>query len=176
MQKFCLYDTNIISHYLNINPKESNQHRLSLALSDYLLKEKYKILVPTVAIFELLQCNKSVEAEEKLNDLIGRTFLFADFNYAAASLAYSIRGGIPFRQFINAINPYKPKEEIKVDLMVFATAIAFNVGLIISDDGDLVSIARNFPNVKVKSYNDFPLQHQLDLQLAETTRNLAGFN
>mgnify|MGYP000948845312 CR=1 FL=1 len=167
MHKFCLYDTNIISHYLNIKPTEADKHRLSLALSAHLQKEQYKILVPTVAVFELLQCNKSVEAAEKLNYLIGRTFLFADFNYAAASLAYSIRDGIPFRQYINAINPNKPKEKIKVDLMVFATAIAFNVGLIISDDHDLVSIARNFPDVKVKSYNDFPLQPQLDLSLTE---------
>lgn len=123
-------DNSALTHWIMAKPGEESLHKDARSFVSDLLKRKGTVLIPSVVLFEACKVAPSAERREALIQSIAAQFEICPFNLKAAARAAAI-----YRERVEkgiAASPDMDKIVLSADMMVQATALAFNAEFLVT--------------------------------------------
>lgn len=133
-------DTNILVWGVRLQPCPNRPNLVEqcrLLVQDH-KDRKVTIMVPSVVLAEYLT-GQSDEAQKESCEIIGKHFFIAPFDTRAAAIAAEIFDKATFDSVREESET--PRQCLKADYQIIATAIAHNATAIYADDGHFKSLA-----------------------------------
>lgn len=112
----------------------------SITLLDKLDQEKAKVMVSSVAVGEFLVKLSPIE-QDAVKEILGKRFLIAPYDLAAAVCAARIRQSIDVPE-LRAEFPDLSRKDISADCQILATAVTRRVCKLYTHDEPLIKMAK----------------------------------
>jgi len=146
-------DTNVLSYAL-LETKSTPDERLILRakhLFKKLADEGTKIVIPTIVVGEFLLAIMDDDIKAQLLSSFQKDWRIIDYNLRAAAYFATISQQEITRSRKKALRQQDPnitRNELKADVMIIGTAIAYNANIIYSTDARLKTMAEDFITVQ----------------------------
>ena len=152
-------DSCVLSAYLGLNPKESQEHMAAESLVTDLKKKDSVIFIPIQALQEVLICIEDLQKRNEIYQGIAKYFKIVGLNLTSTP------------HLINLLNLEKRNElcsngttrdHIRTDEQIIAIALANNASTIYSSDSHFPTIAEN--KITIIDYRQHPIQQSLEFE------------
>lgn len=146
------FDSHVI--IWGIKRQASSTQRDMIERAEALIKQceenKDTVVVPAIVVGEVL-CNLPLENQPQLFKVLNESFIIVPYDiHAARHNAKIWQEQEPLRQELRKAEV--PRQAIKADIAILATALAYSCEILYTGDKDLIKLAQKY--IKVKSIAD----------------------
>ena len=154
-----VFDSCVLSAYLGLNPKESQEHIAAKTLVNDLVKKKYEIFIPVQAIQEVLICIDDLQKRNEVYQGIAKYFKIVGLYLNATQHLISL---INLEKRNRLCSSGTPRDHIRTDEQIIAIALSINASTIYSSDSDFPKIAED--KITIINYREFPTQQSFKFE------------